>query len=84
MSIRQHDPSLRLGVRGRGVAEIKEHGWFGGLDWSFVYGKMYKPPHLPAARGGDDTSNFDSFDQLGPLRHPFVLTSEQQAYFAVF
>jgi len=36
----QHDPSLRLGVRGRGVAEIKEHGWFGGLDWSYVYGKV--------------------------------------------
>jgi len=46
--------------------------------------KMYKPPHLPAAKGGDEASNFDSFDQLGPLRHPFVLTSEQHAYFAAF
>ncbi len=81
----QHDPDQRLGVRGRGATEIKEHPWFGGLDFGYVLSKMYKPPHLPAARpGGDETSNFDDFTALGPLRHPFCLTAEQQAQFAAF
>ena len=46
---------------------------------------MYKPPHLPGAKaGGDEASNFDDFSALGPLRHLFVLTGEQQAQFSAF
>jgi serum/glucocorticoid-regulated kinase 2 len=73
-----------LGIRGKGVAEIKEHPWFGGLDWDYVLSKMYKPPHLPVPKGGDETANFDDFSNLAPLRHAFVLTSEQQSQFTAF
>ena len=80
----QVDPSRRLGCCGRGIQDIKEHPWFGGLDWALVLQKMYRPPVLPAMASPDDASNFDDYSSMAPMRHPFALTREQQAQFACF
>ncbi|KAF6038738.1 Gprk1 [Bugula neritina] len=59
-AIRQHEESLgglltrevdsRLGCRGRGANEIKEHLFFEGTDWQLVYLQKYPPPIIPQGR----------------------------------
>lgn len=44
-----------------GVAEVKRHPWFRGVDWVAVLNKLLTPPFVPNAR----TSNFDpSFGEV--------------------
>lgn len=40
-------PDLRIGCSIRGFAEIKEHPFFGELDWSRLMGKELRPPLVP-------------------------------------
>lgn len=77
------DPKTRLGVAG-GVAVLKSHPWFEGLDFKVVMAKQYMPPVKPKVASADDTSNFDSYTQLGPMAHLFPLTVDQQRQFAGF
>ncbi|GFH32448.1 cAMP-dependent kinase catalytic subunit beta isoform X6 [Haematococcus lacustris] len=73
------DPKTRLGVAG-GVAGLKSHPWFEGLDFKVVMAKQYMPPVKPKVASADDTSNFDSYTQLGPMAHLFPLTVDQQRH----
>ncbi len=40
----EREPSKRLGVRGRGVLEIKRHEFFRGLNWEALELKRIKSP----------------------------------------
>ncbi|KAG3213978.1 hypothetical protein PC129_g15112 [Phytophthora cactorum] len=52
---RQED---RLGFRG-GIAEIKAHSFFHGIDWDEVLKRQLKPPLVPGPPGEDFVANFD-------------------------
>ncbi len=41
--------SKRLGVNG--ALEIKQHPWFGGLEWDEVEGRMLKMPDIEETKG---------------------------------
>ena len=45
----ERDPNKRLGYRpgGGGMADIKSHPWFRGIDWQAVYNKEVVPPFEP-------------------------------------
>ncbi|KAJ9522691.1 hypothetical protein QJQ45_019898 [Haematococcus lacustris] len=79
----QPDPRKRYGVVG-GTAALKAHPWFQGLDWGLVESKSYMPPYHPKPSVGADTCNFDQFNHLQPLQHPFSLTTADQQLFQDF
>jgi serine/threonine kinase 32 len=45
----ERDPNKRLGYRqgGGGLADIKAHPWFKGMDWDAIYHKQVVPPFEP-------------------------------------
>ncbi|POM78323.1 AGC protein kinase [Phytophthora palmivora] len=52
---RQED---RLGYRG-GIADIKAHEYFKGIDWDQVLRRQMKPPLVPGPAGENLVANFD-------------------------
>ena len=53
-------PKDRLGSEeAGGVAALKAHAFFKGLDWSAVLGKRLQPAYVPRINGNEDVSNFD-------------------------
>ena len=66
------------------MSEFRQHPWFEGLDWSIVAARRYQPPYKPRVAAQDDDSNFDDYSNLHALKHPFVLTPEQEALFKTF
>ncbi|XP_025789340.1 beta-adrenergic receptor kinase 2 [Puma concolor] len=66
----QRDASKRLGCRGGGAQEVKEHGFFKGIDWQHVYLQKYPPPLIPPrgevnAADAFDIGSFDEDDTKG-------------------
>lgn len=64
------DVDKRLGCRGRGADEIKEHPFFTGIDWHQVYIQKYTPPLIPPrgevnAADAFDIGSFDEEDTKG-------------------
>ncbi|KAI1291760.1 G protein-coupled receptor kinase 1 [Halotydeus destructor] len=64
------DVDKRLGCRGKGAEEVKEHPFFKGLDWQLVYLQKYPPPLLPPrgevnAADAFDIGSFDEEDTKG-------------------
>ncbi|KAG0722439.1 G protein-coupled receptor kinase 1 [Chionoecetes opilio] len=64
------DVDKRLGCKGRGSDEVKEHPFFGGLDWQQVYLQKYQPPLIPPrgevnAADAFDIGSFDEEDTKG-------------------
>lgn len=64
------DVDKRLGCRGRGAEEIKEHPFFTGIDWHQVYIQKYTPPLIPPrgevnAADAFDIGSFDEEDTKG-------------------
>jgi len=51
-------PELRLGSGG--AEDIKNHRFFGKVDWEAVLSRKTKPPFTPVLKSEDDCSNFDS------------------------
>uniref|UniRef100_A0A1I8FDS8 Protein kinase domain-containing protein n=1 Tax=Macrostomum lignano TaxID=282301 RepID=A0A1I8FDS8_9PLAT len=49
----------RLGCRGRGAAEVREHAFFDGIDWTQVVQRKYPTPLVPP-RG--EVNAHDAFD----------------------
>lgn len=49
----------RIGCREGGVAEIKSHPWFKGIDWEKLVLKQIPPPYIPRTTGVGDTGNVD-------------------------
>ena len=60
------DAENRLG-RG-GVAEIKAHPFFEGVDWDNML--AVKAPWVPVLKGPTDNINFDKFDEEEPFYPP--------------
>ncbi|KAL1132455.1 hypothetical protein AAG570_010410, partial [Ranatra chinensis] len=64
------DIDKRLGCRGRGADEVKEHPFFTGVDWQQVYVQKYPPPLIPPrgevnAADAFDIGSFDEEDTKG-------------------
>ncbi|KAG1691855.1 G protein-coupled receptor kinase 1 [Nymphon striatum] len=66
----QRDVDKRLGCRGRGADEVKEHAFFKGTDWTQVYMQKNTPPLVPPrgevnAADAFDIGSFDEEDTKG-------------------
>ncbi|XP_027627376.1 beta-adrenergic receptor kinase 2 [Tupaia chinensis] len=66
----QREVSKRLGCHGGGAQEVKEHGFFKGVDWQHVYLQKYPPPLIPPrgevnAADAFDIGSFDEEDTKG-------------------
>uniref|UniRef100_A0ABM0GWU7 G protein-coupled receptor kinase n=1 Tax=Saccoglossus kowalevskii TaxID=10224 RepID=A0ABM0GWU7_SACKO len=66
----RRDVPERLGCRGRGASEVKEHPFFKGIDWQQVHLQKYPPPLIPPrgevnAADAFDIGSFDEEDTKG-------------------
>ncbi|KAF5270709.1 hypothetical protein FQA39_LY01447 [Lamprigera yunnana] len=66
----QRDVDKRLGCKGNGADEVKDHPFFGGIDWQQVYHQKYTPPLIPPrgevnAADAFDIGSFDEEDTKG-------------------
>ena len=52
------DPMMRLGTSAGGVAEVREHPFFGEIDWKACAARQLPPPWAPKVSAPDDTRNF--------------------------
>ncbi|CAG2164423.1 unnamed protein product [Oppiella nova] len=64
------DVDKRMGCKGRGAEEVKEHPFFNGIDWQLVYLQKYPPPLIPPrgevnAADAFDIGSFDEEDTKG-------------------
>jgi serine/threonine protein kinase len=48
----EKDPAKRLGAGDRDYLEIKEHGFFAGIDWNALYRKEIEPEWRPPLPDG--------------------------------
>ncbi|KAI6171325.1 G protein-coupled receptor kinase [Aphelenchoides bicaudatus] len=60
----------RLGCRGKGAEEVKDHPYFKGVDWQVVYLRRMPPPLIPPrgevnAADAFDIGNFDDDEVKG-------------------
>lgn len=56
------DSNERLGING--VAEIKAHPFFYGIDWKKI--RESKAPYIPIVKNEKDFTNFDKFKEEDP------------------
>lgn len=66
----QRNVEDRLGCKGRGANEVKEHAFFRGIDWTQVFLQKYTPPLIPPrgevnAADAFDIGSFDEEDTKG-------------------
>ncbi|KAJ1367795.1 G protein-coupled receptor kinase 2 [Parelaphostrongylus tenuis] len=66
----KRDVPDRLGCKGRGPSEVKEHPFFRGVDWQTVYLRRMTPPLIPPrgevnAADAFDIGNFDDDEVKG-------------------
>lgn len=66
----KRDVPERLGCRGRGPQEVKEHPFFANIDWQTVYLRRMPPPLIPPrgevnAADAFDIGNFDDDEVKG-------------------
>ncbi|XP_056631685.1 cGMP-dependent protein kinase, isozyme 1-like [Diorhabda sublineata] len=54
-------PSERLGMHKNGILDIKNHKWFGGVDWQKFANLHVASPFKPKLSGPADTKYFDNF-----------------------
>ncbi|CAD8203280.1 unnamed protein product [Paramecium octaurelia] len=73
------DLSKRYGNLKNGAADIKNHRWFGNLDWNLLTQKKLPVPYKPVVKAPNDTSNFSSYPEsdtqspaLKPADDPFL------------
>lgn len=71
----------RLGCKGKGAKELKEHEFFKDMDWNQVYQLRYPPPLIPPrgevnAADAFDIGSFDEDDTKGIK----LLEADQQLY----
>ncbi|XP_071750192.1 G protein-coupled receptor kinase 1 isoform X1 [Lepeophtheirus salmonis] len=69
-SLLQRDVDKRLGCKGGGSEELKNHSFFDGVDWNQVYHQKYSPPLIPPrgevnAADAFDIGSFDEEDTKG-------------------
>jgi serine/threonine protein kinase len=63
----QKEPSMRLGCLKGGTRDVKDHGWFQGVDWHAMLAKKVQAPWLPTVTNPLDTSNFDHYGEMDPI-----------------
>ena len=78
----QRDIDKRLGCRGNGADELKEHPFFIGVDWNIVYQQKYPPPLIPPrgevnAADAFDIGSFDEEDTKGQSSTGIKFISQQ-------
>ncbi|KAH7421598.1 hypothetical protein KP509_13G065400 [Ceratopteris richardii] len=74
--------SKRLGCLKGGVDDIKNHSWFANVNWENIMKRRESPPIRPKTEGPDDTSNFEDYSNLEPLKEDeLVLTKEEENLF---
>uniref|UniRef100_A0AC34RIV4 G protein-coupled receptor kinase n=1 Tax=Panagrolaimus sp. JU765 TaxID=591449 RepID=A0AC34RIV4_9BILA len=66
----KRDVHERLGCRGRGAEEVKDHPFFKGVDWQVIYLRRMPPPLIPPrgevnAADAFDIGNFDDDEVKG-------------------
>ena len=66
----QRDVDKRVGCRGGGASELKDHPFYTGVDWNQVYQQRYPPPLIPPrgevnAADAFDIGSFDEEDTKG-------------------
>eukprot|EP00941_MAST-03F_sp_MAST-3F-sp1_P004890 g4890.t1 len=57
------NPGMRLGMLHAGINDIKNHRWFGGIDWTELVKMKYKTPYVPLVSGRLDASSFDIYSE---------------------
>ncbi|KAJ3102248.1 camp-dependent protein kinase catalytic subunit [Phlyctochytrium planicorne] len=57
------DLTKRYGNLKAGVADIKKHKWFAGIEWQKLEALQIPAPYQPPVKGEGDTSNFDSYPE---------------------
>eukprot|EP01117_Protostelium_nocturnum_P017199 TRINITY_DN6967_c0_g1_i1.p1 TRINITY_DN6967_c0_g1~~TRINITY_DN6967_c0_g1_i1.p1 ORF type:complete len:561 (+),score=148.04 TRINITY_DN6967_c0_g1_i1:116-1798(+) len=58
------DSPKRLGSSRTGAQDIKDHPWFGGLDWTAVSNKQVSGPVNPGITKDGDTHNFYKYSDV--------------------
>lgn len=80
------DPEKRLGTNGG--TEVKNHPWFGDIDWDKLVRKEIDPPFKPKVKSVDDTSQIDpTFTRekaIDSVPDPSVLSESVQGNFEGF
>ncbi|KOO25648.1 camp-dependent protein kinase catalytic [Chrysochromulina tobinii] len=64
------DPSHRLGSFKGGSKDVRNHGWFDGLDFKSLEAKQLAAPYVPKIKHALDDSNFDTYVDEGVLDYP--------------
>lgn len=72
-SILQTDLNDRIGCKGKGAEEIKNHPFFKDMDWQALYDKKIPAEFVPSCEGEDFTKNFEKFEEL-----PFEERSKEE------
>ena len=57
------DRKKRLGMQKGGANSIKEHPYFGNVDFKATYAKAADPPWRPPIKSLDDMFNLDDYDE---------------------
>jgi serine/threonine protein kinase len=57
------DLSKRFGNLKDGVADIKNHKWFNGMDWQKLKNCELPAPYIPKVAHEGDTTNFDAYPE---------------------
>lgn len=73
------DTAKRYGCLKGGANDIKEHRWFGGLDWAALEQRKLKAKYIPEVEDIEDTSNFSEYpdspkepDAVPANKDPFI------------
>jgi p70 ribosomal S6 kinase len=68
------NPTVRLGSNG--IEQIKNHRFFGKINWSLIIQKKICPPHIPKLHSPTDVSNFHSEFTTMPTRESVLELQE--------
>ena len=68
-SLLNPSPEQRLGSS-RDAGEVKDHPWFGGVDFELAFRKAVKPPWVGDFYSVSDSSAFDQFDEMKSIIEP--------------
>lgn len=70
------DVTSRLGSLKQGVADVKQHRWFRGVDWDAVLQRKLVPGIVPTVDHAGDTRNFEQYPEDGWFNVPALKDHE--------
>lgn len=79
------NPKNRLGCRGRGVSELRNHVWFASIDWQALSDLQLDPPIRPSSTqvNAKDVFEIERFDDADTKR-VVVTTADNDKYYKHF